>query len=253
MPADRLVAFTVNGDNPWMAAGWDRVVMLAALLAVGRAAADEPIAVAPAELPVPLAREAAAFARDAAAQARRGLWGWSTMGLAGGAYAGLVLAGRHPGPDWVASLSFVGAIAGVIGGVRSWMRSHELAALGNRLDPVAAGRGAEATMAVDLETRLAFERELFGTRRKLAASARGALRAGCVLPVLLGGIAGYGLLAGRGGEELAGVSLGGALVIGAPSVLSYWGLNARLRRVDALAREWTMALTGREEPTPQHE
>ena len=236
-----------------MTAGGGRVVVLAALLVAARAGADDPVAVAPAQVPVPLAARAADFTRDAATQARTGLWSWSTVGLAGGTYAGLVLAGRHPGPDWVASLSFVGAIAGVIGGVRSWMRSHELAALGNRLDPVAAGHDLEATMAVDLETRAAFERELFGTRRKLEASARGALRAGCVLPVLLGGIAGYGLLAGRGGEELAGISLGGALVIGAPSVLSYWGLNARLRRVDALAREWTMALTGREEPTPQHE
>lgn len=251
-PEDGLVALTTEGDNPLMPGtgrtqGRARAAWLAGLCALASlaAAADEPV-------PHGVAGAAAGFIRDAAASERTALWGWTTVALGGGAYSGLALGGRDPGPEWLASLAVVGTVAGLVGAGRSWWRARELAALAARLDPDAAGSAWSATAALDRETRLAFERELWGTRRRLAAASRGALRAGCVLPVLLGGIGAYGLLAGRGGEELAGISVGGALVIGVPSVLTYWGLNERLRRVDALARQWTDALPGQGgAPAPQ--
>jgi hypothetical protein len=101
--------------------------------------------------------------------------------------------------------------------------------------------------AADLSgaTRSALDGELRGRLMALRSSARGALRAGCVLPVLLGGIGAYGVTAGGAdGEALAGLGLGGSLVIGVPSVLTYGGLQGRLARMEDLVARWDRALGG---------
>ena len=79
--------------------------------------------------------------------------------------------------------------------------------------------------------------------RELHRSSEGALRAGCVVPVLLSGIGLYGILLDEpAGQQLAGVTLGGAMVIGVPSMLTYWGLNDRLEHLDALLQRWSATI-----------
>ncbi|MEK7766478.1 MAG: hypothetical protein AAB368_09590, partial [bacterium] len=70
---------------------------------------------------------------------------------------------------------------------------------------------------------------------------------GCVVPVLLSGIGLYGLaLGGATGDALAGVMLGGAMVAGVPSMLTYWSLQGRVRRLDGLLAHWNEAFANLE-------
>lgn len=177
--------------------------------------------------------------------ASRGLWGWSIIGIGSGVYAGLALAGSAGGGPATESVAWVGAIAGVVGVTRALMRSREVAKLDRRLASDLDRAGSSPTVMLVPETRAAIDRELRSRLTALRSSARGALRAGCVLPVLLAGIGAYGVASGgAGGDALAGLGIGGALVIGAPSMLSYVGLQGRMARMEDLVARWDRALAG---------
>ena len=227
-------------------------VWTAALLVAGRAvSADAPATgITPAgeaTVPAALVADVRVFLTGERGASTRALWGWSIIGIGAGTFAGLALAGSAGGGSAVESVAWVGTIAGIVGVARAVVRGRSLARLDARLAAdftLSADRPA-VTLAPD--TREAADHELRGRLTVLRSSSRGALRAGCVLPVLLGGIGAYGVSSGgAGGDALAGLGLGGALVIGAPSVLSYWGLQGRLARMEDLVARWDRALGGGE-------
>lgn len=177
--------------------------------------------------------------------ASRGVWGWSIVGVGAGVYAGLALAGSADGGPATQSVAWVATIAGLVGVTRAVMREREVAKLERHLATDMDRAAAFPTVTLAPETRSGIDRELRGRLTALRSSARGALRAGCVLPVLLAGIGAYGVSSGgSGGDALAGLGLGGALVIGAPSVISYVGLQGRLVRMEDLVARWDRALAG---------
>lgn len=177
--------------------------------------------------------------------ANRSLWGWSVIGIGSGVYAGLALAGSAGGGPATESVAWVGAVAGVVGVARALMRTREVTRLDRRLGSDVDRAAGSPAVPLGSETQAAIDRELRSRLTALRSSARGALRAGCVLPVLLAGIGAYGVSSGgAGGDALAGLGIGGALVIGAPSMLSYVGLQGRLARMEDLVARWDRALAG---------
>ena len=94
-------------------------------------------------------------------------------------------------------------------------------------------------VSLERSEALRVEEELVGLRDALAANASGGLRAGCVVPALLCGVAVFGYSLGEGtGRDLAGVCVISALVIGGPAVLNSWNINWRLRRIELLIALW---------------
>jgi hypothetical protein len=205
------------------------------LLAVLLVAAAGPLS-ADGEIPPPAGLPAAtigveldsSLAGDAAKLMR-------VTGLSAG-YAGWVFIGKGSGEPVLTYVSLVGVLAGGVGLVQGIMRALEAATIARGLE-TAPGPGG--TLKVDPRTALAFERDLGALESGARVSARSALRAGCVVPVLLSGVAIFGLTAGgEAGEQLAGVALGGALAIGGPSMLSYWSSRGRLDRYESLKTRW---------------
>jgi hypothetical protein len=223
------------------------------LLAATAHAADAPVAgmaeaaVAPRSVSTPVVQDIRADAKTETDKALRGAWAWAAVAISSGIYAGVVLAGHGGNTPALEYLSFVGAVAGLVGAVRSGMRAHDLGAIVVGLDEGLAASAGESSVRLTPRVVLDTNTELHGRLDRLRGESRGALRAGCVLPVLLGGIGFYGMTVGSaGGDELAGVGLGGALVIGAPSMLSYFGLQERLKRTERLVARWDDALLGQE-------
>ncbi len=198
-----------------------------------------------AEVPPALAADVRVHLTNERASATRALWGWSIVGLGAGTYAGLALAGSAGGGPATESIAWVGTIAGLVGVTRAIFRGRVLSRIDDRL-AVDFGRSADrSSVTLAALTRDEVDRELRARLTALRASSRGALRAGCVLPVLLAGIGAYGVSAGgSGGDALAGLGIGGALVIGAPSMLSYVGLQRRMARMEDLVARWDRALAG---------
>jgi len=188
------------------------------------------------ELDSSLAGDAAKLMREEEGKARGASWIWgSVTGLSAG-YAGWVFIGKGSGEPVLTYVSLVGVLAGGVGLVQGIMRALEAATIARGLE-TAPGPGG--TLKVDPRTALAFERDLGALESGARVSARSALRAGCVVPVLLSGVAIFGLTAGgEAGEQLAGVALGGALAIGGPSMLSYWSSRGRLDRYESLKTRW---------------
>ncbi|MEK7476197.1 MAG: hypothetical protein AAB152_11280 [Candidatus Coatesbacteria bacterium] len=180
-------------------------------------------------------------------KAMRGAWAWATVTLSSGIYAGVVLAGHGGNDPALKYLSFVGVLAGLVGTLRSGARAHTMGALGAGLDEGLNASAGESSVRLSPGLVMDANAELHHRRNQLRNASRGALRAGCVLPVLLGGIGFYGLtVSSAGGDELAGVGLGGAIVIGGPAMLSYFGLQERLKRTERLVDRWDNALLGQE-------
>lgn len=221
-----------------------RAAVLALALAAARASGDD--VAAPVAPPVPDAGLAAAVAgearttlSDAASGQGTAMFVWGVTAAVSGGYAGWALSGRTHGASVLAYLAVAGFVGGLTGlGASAW-RQHDLNGLIVRLDQdLARPAGPDPVLAP--ATRTLIGAELHAMHRELHRESEGALRAGCVLPVLLSGIGLYGaLLNDAGGQQLAGVTLGGAMVIGVPSMLTYWGLSGRLERMDGLIKRWS--------------
>ena len=179
--------------------------------------------------------------------ALRAAWGWGLITAGSGIYAGVAVAGGGGGRPELEYLSYVGVVAGIVGAVRAWMRAHDSGVIYRGLDESLSASGGAPGVALRRGTADAAGQDLHRRQASLRAASRGALRAGCVLPALMGGIGLYGLtVKGSGGDVLAGVGLGSAVVVGAPAMLTYIGLQERLKRMDRLVARWDDALLGQE-------
>jgi hypothetical protein len=168
-----------------------------------------------------------------------GMLVWGITAVVSAGYAAAVFSGHAHGASVLTYLSVAGVAGGATRvGAGAW-RQHELRGLERRLDEDLA-RPADAGPVLLPPTTTAVGAELRRMDTALHQESEGALRAGCVVPVLLSGIGLYGLLLDEpAGQQLAGVTLGGAMVIGVPSMLSYWGLSGRVDRMDRLLRRWS--------------
>lgn len=184
--------------------------------------------------------EARAELATAAGSEGSAMFGWGVTALISGGYVVAVVTGsRHLGPPVLTYLAMAGLAGGMTGlSVAAWHKTR-LRGLIVRLDQDLARPDPASPLLRPLTSGLVGG-ELHRRHRELHKASEGALRAGCVVPVLLSGIGLYGVLAEEpGGQQLAGVSLGGAMVIGVPSMLTYWGLSGRLERMDRLMRRWS--------------
>lgn len=223
------------------------------LLAAAAHAAEAPLAGASAssEIPRVVATQVVGDIRSdckvETEKALRGAWAWAAVAVSSGIYAGVVLAGHGGNEPALKYLSFVGVLAGLVGTLRSGARAHAMGALGAGLEEGLNASAGEPGVRLSPQVAVDTTAELHGRLNRLRSASRGALRAGCVVPVLLGGIGFYGMtVSSSGGDVLAGVGLGGALVIGAPSMLSYLGLQERLKRTEQLTARWDNALLSQE-------
>jgi hypothetical protein len=162
-----------------------------------------------------------------------GLWGGISIG-----YLGWEAVDPGQGSPLMSCVSYVGVAAGILGFARDLSREKHLMKLNQSLNlDVATGGGPPYRLS--RETAGAIRKEISSLGNSLRLASRSGLRAGCVIPVLLSGIAFYGLSTGTDtGENLAGLALGGALVIGLPSMLRYMSLKSRLKRVEGLMQIW---------------
>jgi len=221
-----------------------RAAVLVLVLAAVRAQGEE--TAPPVAGPGPNAiREAAVAgeARDTLSGAAAGqgtaMFVWGVTAAVSGGYAGWAFSGRTHGASVLTYLAVAGFVGGLTGlGAAAW-RQHDLNGLILHLDQdLARPAGSDPVLAP--ATCALVGTELHRMHRELHRESEGALRAGCVMPVLLSGIGLYGvLLQDSGGQQLAGVTLGGAMVIGVPSMLTYWGLSGRLERMDGLMQRWS--------------
>jgi len=226
-------------------------VAVLALLAASAVRAGEasasPEVTGPGSVEVEAVRDVRDDFRAETSKSMRATWVWAAVAVGSGIYAGAALAGRAGGPPVAKYLSIVGVLAGLTGAAREGSRAHSIGKLRAGLEEGLNASAGEPVVRLSAEVLEGTGTELHGRLNRLRRSSRGALRAGCVLPVLLGGIGIYGLtVSSSGGDVLAGVGVGGALVIGAPSMLSYFGLQERLKRTERLVARWDDALLGQE-------
>lgn len=167
-------------------------------------------------------------------------WVWSVVVVGSASYA-IWSSTKEAHPVPVAQYgSYIGVLGGAVGLVQAMARAGHAGDLMAGLDRDQAANPSPIRLSPP--TVQATDRELRGTQATLAARASGTLRAGCVVPMLLGGIGLYGLaLRNPSGDDLAGLAIGGAVVVGGPSVLTYWGLKYRLERIDQLIQRWDEA------------
>ena len=204
----------------------------------------EPYAI---EIDAGLGRDAVKLMREEEGKARRASWIWGSVAGISVGYAGWVFIAKGNGESVLTYVSLVGILAGGVGLVQGIMRARETAAIASGLS---SAPGVAGTLRVEPRTALAFESDLSSMESEARVSARSALRAGCVVPVLLSGVAIFGLVTGGdAGEQLAGVALGGALAIGGPSMLSYWGSKGRLDRYQSLMTRWNDSVNKGEDKT----
>ena len=131
-----------------------------------------------------------------------------------------------------------GAVGALLSVLRSLDRGRQLSVLRISLETEMAP-GEPPTQRLSANTVRAVGKELGSIHATLKEAASGSLRASCILPVLLSGIGVFGLgMGGPMGQDLAGISLAGALGIGGPSMLYYFGVQDDIERMDSLMNRW---------------
>jgi hypothetical protein len=199
-------------------------------------AEEAPSALPGLEVEAGLAGDCAKLMREEEAKARKSAWIWGALAGVSAGYAGYVFAGKNTGEPVLTYVSLVAVVAGGVGLVQGILRAREADGLARGFE---SAPGPAGTVRVGPANAAAFERDLSSLELGARDSARSTLRSGCVVPVLLSGVAVFGLVqGGDSGDQLAGICLGGALAIGGPSMLSYWGLRDRLDRYQSLMTRW---------------
>lgn len=217
---------------------WTRVALAVSLVLAVPARAQEPppgdgrLAVNPG-----VAEEASEVIADYAGDAGKSALMWAVSGIALAAYSIVAFSGGRGSDSALKYFSAVGAVGAGIGTFTSMRRGGELRALHQAINDDRAQTSDR--MMLSREVVRDTGAELRRMHSALITSATSSLRAGCVTPVLLAGIAVYGFASGgERGPDLAGVSLAGAVGIGGPSMLYYLNIKRELKRMDGLMKRW---------------
>ena len=174
------------------------------------------------------------FFRDEAARGRKSARLWGATGLVSVATVTGGWAGLLEVPAAVNYLTCVLAVGGSLGTFQELARSRHYLSLVEALSSDTTPADTKGFWVKEPTAELA-RMELASIQSSLERASESGLRAGCVIPVLLSGVAIYGLSAGtEQGEDLAGIAVGAALVMAVPSMLRYWSLKTRLARVEGL-------------------
>jgi len=184
-----------------------------------------------------LARDVADMLGVEGARATSSGWLWGASGAALAAYSIVAFAGGYGSESSLKYFSALGALGTAIGVSASVARGREMSRLRNAIEADLAESGP----APKLRERTVREtgKELRMMHSALITTATSSLHTGCVLPVLLSGIAIFGLASGlSSGPDLAGVSMAEALGIGGPSMLYYLNVRRDLPRMNALMGRW---------------
>lgn len=174
------------------------------------------------------------FFRDEAARAEKSARLWGTTALVSAATAVGGWSGVLEVPAAVNYLTYVLAVGGGLGTFQELAKRKHYLGLAEALDSDRTPAGAGGFW-IRKPTAERARAELASMKGSLETASESGLRAGCVIPALLSGVAIYGLSAGtEQGEDLAGLAVGAALVMAVPSMLRYWSLKTRLARVEDL-------------------
>lgn len=217
---------------------WKRVA-LAALLTLSASAWGKGAPAGEARLAVNpgVAEEASEVISDYASDAGWASVMWMVSTAALTAYSVVAFSGGRGTDSALKYFSAIGAVGTGIGVVTSLRRRAQLRRLQFAIKEDWARSGSEMTLSGSVVRETGAE--LRRMHSALITSATSSLRAGCVTPVLLGGIAVYGFASGgQRGPDLAGVALAGAVGIGGPSMLYYLNIKRELKRMDGLMKRW---------------
>jgi hypothetical protein len=216
-----------------------RFVLLAAALAASARSGAQEQAAADNWLPADpaVAHDAAEVLGSEGSRSAESAWLWGASGAAMAAYSIVAFSGGHGKSGTLKYFSALGALGALIGVSTSVTRARQM----SRLRLAVERDLAESGSSPGLRERTVREagKELRMMHSALITTATSSLRTGCVLPVLLSGIAVFGLASGiSSGPDLAGVCLAGGLGIGGPSMLYYLNVKRELPRMNALMRQW---------------
>jgi len=184
-----------------------------------------------------LAADSMQICREEGSRAAISAWIWGLTGAGLAAYAINAFAGGHGSDSGLKYFAAIGALGSSGGCWNALVHRDEMYSL----------RSAMASDIQSSEPDTAFTRETVrrvGTEFRvmhasLISASAGSIRAGCIMPVLLSGMGIFGFsMGGSAGADLAGVSMAGALGIGAPSMLYYINIKRDLDRMDALMPRW---------------
>lgn len=185
-----------------------------------------------------LAEDAIQVCRAEESRATTSAWIWGIAGAGLAAYAITAFAGGHGSDSGLKYFAAIGAIGSGGGSWTAWSRRNSMRDLREAMAGEVAATGPDYGFSPGTIQRAGGEfRRLHAS---LISASAGSVRAGCIMPVLLSGMAVFGFsLGSSAGADLAGISFAGALGIGGPSMLYYLNIKRDLDRMDALMPRWS--------------
>ena len=184
-----------------------------------------------------LAEESIQVCREEESRARTSSWIWGLSGVALGSYAIAAFAGRHGNSSGLKYFAAIGTLGAAGACWNSSVRRWGMRELRNAMAIDVSASGADPGFSIETVRKVG--NEFRKMHAGLLEVSEGSLRAGCVVPVLLSGMAVFGFaMGGTAGADLSGICLVGALGIGGPSMLYYSNIKRDLDRMDALMKKW---------------
>jgi len=178
--------------------------------------------------------------RNEETQSKYSAWIWGLSGAVLSYYAIRAFSGGQGSDSGIKYFAAIGALGSFGGCWNDLARRGDLMRLRTGLTGDVAA--TEPAPALTPETVRKIGGEFRMMHASLISASAGSVRAGCIMPVLLSGMAIFGFSMGNAaGGDLAGISMSGALGIGGPSMLYYLNIKRDLDRMDALMPRWNQS------------